>query len=154
MADEGTTVETQGQKAKSDDDGEQNPGTDWKAEARKWEQRAKENKGAADKLKKIEESEMSAIEKAQAEAKAAKAEAESLKAEKEREAWVKAASKKTGVPAELLRGSTEEEIEAHAESLKPYVGKNAAPVVDLGNPSSEEKPSEKAEFARQLFGRG
>lgn len=89
-----------------------------------------------------------------AEAEAAKAEAESLKAEKKREAWVKAASKKTGVPAELLRGATEEEIEAHAESLKSYVGKKAAPVVYLGNPSSEEKPSEKAEFARQLFGRG
>ena len=36
---------------------------DWKAEARKWEQRAKENKSAADRLIEMEQSQMSEAEK-------------------------------------------------------------------------------------------
>ncbi len=41
---------------------------DWKAEARKWEQRAKDNKGAADELEKLKASQMSEQERAVAEA--------------------------------------------------------------------------------------
>ena len=70
--------------AKSDD-------TDWKAEARKWEQRAKENKDAAAEaatlraeLDQIKQAQMSDLERAQAQAKeyeqaAAKAQAEALR---------------------------------------------------------------------------
>lgn len=46
-----------------------------------------------------------------------------------RAAWVAEASKEYGVPAELLRGGTEEEIKTHAESLKPYFEKQNAPFV-------------------------
>ncbi len=38
--------------------------TDWKAESRKWEQRARENKAAADRLAELEESSKSAEQKA------------------------------------------------------------------------------------------
>ena len=38
----------------------------------------------------------------------------------------------------MLRGSTKEEIEAHAESLKEHFAKDAAPVVDAGSPSTDE----------------
>lgn len=58
--------------------------TDWKAEARKWEQRAKENKTAAERLAEIEEANKSEVEKAAERAKAAeerasKAESEALR---------------------------------------------------------------------------
>lgn len=43
--------------------------TDWKAQARKWEKRAKENSAAADELVKLKESQMIELERAQARAR-------------------------------------------------------------------------------------
>lgn len=56
------------------------PEPDWKAEARKWEQRAKENKTAADKLAELEAANKSEIEKANDRATKAEAEVASLPA--------------------------------------------------------------------------
>ena len=53
---------------------------DWKAEARKWEQRAKENKTAADELSAIREAQKSDAEKAADALASAKAEAEAARA--------------------------------------------------------------------------
>lgn len=39
--------------------------TDWKAQTRKWEKRAKENSAAADELAKLKESQMTGLERAQ-----------------------------------------------------------------------------------------
>ena len=47
--------------------------TDWKAEARKWEQRAKENKTAAERLAELESANKSEIERATEKATAAEA---------------------------------------------------------------------------------
>ena len=55
--------------------------TDWKAEARKWEQRAKENKGAADELAQIRDAQKSDAERAAEALATAQAEAESARAE-------------------------------------------------------------------------
>ena len=85
-----------------------------KADSRKWEGRAKENKSKAD-----------AYDKAQDEAKSetqrlterAEAELEGVRAAQAREQWAREASKRTGVPADVLRGSTQEEIDAHADEL-------------------------------------
>lgn len=41
----------------------------------------------------------------------------------------KKVSEETGVPAEVLRGTTEEELMAHAESLKSYLDKPSAPYI-------------------------
>lgn len=105
------------------------PETDWKAEARKWEARAKENLSAAEKLAALEEKDKSELQRAQtraeaAEKKAADLEAANQKREAEAEqakqiaGWKEAVSKATGVPVAVLRGSTQEDIKAHAESLK------------------------------------
>lgn len=59
-------------------------------------------------------------------------------AEAQAEAWRKEVSEASGVPADVLRGSTKEELEAHAEAMKPYFEKEAAPVVDAGEPSDDE----------------
>ena len=60
--------------------------TDWKAEARKWEQRAKDNKTAADRLAEIDEAskteaQKSAEREAAAEKRAAAAEAKAVRRE-------------------------------------------------------------------------
>lgn len=99
--------------------------TDWKAEARKHEQRAKENaakakanEAAATRLAEIEEEKKSDEQKtadriAAAEKRAAELEIKATRAEV-------AAAK--GVPAELLSGSTLEELETAADKLLAFRG--------------------------------
>lgn len=93
------------------------PETDWKAEARKWETRAKENAGAAAQLAKIEEASKTEAEKlaeraSKAEQTAATAQAEALR-------WRTAA--KHGISDEdaeiFLTGTTEETLTRQAERL-------------------------------------
>lgn len=104
------------------------PETDWKAEARKWETRAKENTAAAKKLAAIEEASKSEAQK-QAEALAAlQQENEALKLStlKAQVAALK------GVPADLLSGSSQEELEAAADRLLAFKGSTPDPVPDFG----------------------
>ena len=102
------------------------PETDWKAEARKWEERAKKNSDAAARLAEIEEASKSEAEK-QAEAlAAAQAKVKEFETREQINAWKAEVAKATGVPAEVLAGSTKEEIEAHAETLKPLIEGAAA----------------------------
>lgn len=96
----------------------QAPEVDWKAKAREWERRAKDNKAAADELAELRESQKTEAEKvadrlAVAEKRAADAEAKALRAE---------IATAKGVPAELLNGSTAEELEAHADQLLAFRG--------------------------------
>ncbi|RBP98464.1 hypothetical protein CRD60_00950 [Bifidobacterium aemilianum] len=92
-----------------------------KAEARKWENRAKENKKAAEELAKLKESQLTEQEKAAKHTKELEAKVAQYETEKQQGEWRAQVSKDTGVPAELLRGSTLEEIQAHADSLKQYL---------------------------------
>lgn len=95
--------------------------TDWKAEARKWESRAKENNKAADRLAEIEEASKTETQKAIERAE----KAEKLLAEREKAEALTAAraevAEATGVPAAALRGTTKEELEAHAAALAPLI---------------------------------
>ena len=109
--------------------------TDWKAEARKWEERAKANKTAAEKLAEIEEATKTAEEKAAerlaaAERRAAELEVKALRAE--------IASTK-GVPVALLTGSTQEELEAAADALIEFRGV-IAPKPDLSQGGTGQTP--------------
>jgi hypothetical protein len=79
---------------------------------------------------KAQEEGKSELEKAQARAEAAEKEAAALKTQKQIASWAEEVAKASGVPANALRGNTKEEIEAHAESLKPLLGKDKDPVVD------------------------
>lgn len=95
--------------------------TDWKAEARKWESRAKENKSAAERLAELEESQKTEAQKLADRAAAAEAKVATYETEKQVAAWKADVSKETGVPAAALSGSTLEELQAHAEVLKPLI---------------------------------
>lgn len=106
------------------------PTTDWKANSRKWEDRAKSNKEQLDEaLKKIEELQASQATNANEQLEQANAKIAELKLK------IKV-SKETGVPVELLQGSDEEAITASANALTSYAQSfaksNAAYPLDKG----------------------
>lgn len=97
------------------------PETDWKAEARKWEERAKANKGAAERLTELEEAAKSDLQKALERAEAAEAESAALAAQRQLDAWKSEVSTATNIPAHVLAGSTLEELEAHASAIRALI---------------------------------
>ena len=103
--------------------------TDWKREARKWEQRAKEAqafKDAADKWREYEQSQKSEHEKLAEKLTAAERAASEATARLTR--YEVAAQK--GIPAEaldLLSGSTREELESAADKLLSLIAEQAKP---------------------------
>lgn len=108
------------------------------------EERAKfsnyeEYKAAADELAKLKEKDKTELEKATERAEAAEARLAEREAAEAIALAAREVSKATGVPEEALRGATREEIEAHAEVLRPFFAKGAAPVVKTGSPSTEER---------------
>lgn len=118
--------------------------TDWKAEARKWEERSKENHksletvtGERDKLTE------------QVTALTGKV-TEFEKAEQWR-GLVADVSKKKGVPADALRGSTREELEAHADVLADLIKTKEPVAPGQGLHPSQAPVDETREFAKRLF---
>jgi hypothetical protein len=93
-----------------------------KAEARKWEQRAKENFEKAKKFDDLEEASKTEAQKQADALTKAQSELNEYKQREQVAAWAKEVSTETGVPADLLRGSTKEELTAHATQLKPLIG--------------------------------
>lgn len=99
---------------------------DWKAKAREWEKRAKDNKSAADRLAEIEEASKTEAQKAAdrlAAAEKAAADASSSLARLE----VALAKGLTPSQAKRLVGSTREELEADADELLKDIGDAARP---------------------------
>lgn len=106
------------------------PTTDWKANSRKWEDRAKSNKEQLDAaLKEIEELKASQATNANEQLEQANAKIAELQLK------IKV-STETGVPVELLQGSDEEAITASANALTSYAQSfaksNAAYPLDKG----------------------
>lgn len=120
-----TTAETEATTATTTTETEPAQEPDWKAEARKWEERAKANKTAAERLAEIEEANKTEAQKAAERLTALERENETLKTSSLR-AEVAAAK---GVPLALLSGSSREELEAQAEALIAYRGEKK-PAVD------------------------
>lgn len=107
--------------------------TDWKAEARKWEQRAKENlsqvsalKPQADQFQALVEASKSDQQRLEEAAAQAQREAETARSEAIR---YKAAATH-GIPAdhfELLGSGTEDEVTARAQKIAELIAKATAP---------------------------
>jgi hypothetical protein len=100
--------------------------TDWKAEARKWEQRAKENKTAAERLAELEESQKTESQKLAERAEAAERELEQTRTTALR-AEIALDKGLTQSQAKRLVGSTREELEADADELLRDLGEAAQP---------------------------
>lgn len=92
--------------------------TDWKAESRKWEARAKENSDAAARLAEIEEAKKSDDQKKDEALNAALAKVKEFEAREQSAAWAKEITEGSKIPADALRGSTREELEAHFNQLQ------------------------------------
>lgn len=115
------------------------PETDWKAEARKWEERAKANKGAAERLTELEEAAKSDLQKALERAEAAEAESAALAAQRQLDAWKSEVSTATNIPAHVLAGSTLEELEAHASAIRALIA-DQGPAASVGPYVPSEDP--------------
>lgn len=118
------------------------PETDWKAEARKWEARAKASKAdseAAAKWREYEEAQKPLQERMAAELAQTKAEASQAQAELLR---LKIASEKgiTGDATKLLKGTTQEELEAEAELLLSLIANQSKPKTPLPD-ENQGKPA-------------
>ena len=97
------------------------PTTDWKAEARKWEARAKANKDKADELDALKEAQMTESEKQQKELEKAKAEIATLKHEKERSTWIDEVAQDTGLSVAQLKAIAAENKEELAEKAQLFM---------------------------------
>lgn len=128
-------------------------GTDWKAEARKWEKLAKANKEKAEELDRMKEGEKSDLQKAQDAEAAAKKEAQALQEKLDRIEWVKNIAEKTGIPSEvidLIAADSEEDLAEKAEKIKPQFATSEEPkpsvpvVLGAGNQKrvEEDKPTD------------
>ena len=84
-------------------------GTDWKAEARKWEARAKENSAAAIELQKLKEAQMTEAERMQKRAEDAEARVKLLESEAEIAQLAQDYAEREGVPLKLLKLCQDEE---------------------------------------------
>ena len=123
----------------------QDDATDWKAEARKWEQRSKDNKTELDALTGKYAAQETQITELTGKVTA-------FESKTERAALLAKVATAHGVPADVLRGADETELTAHAETLKALIVPSA-PVIDgqgktPGTPPDD--PNRKA--VRTLFG--
>ncbi|MCL2883354.1 MAG: hypothetical protein FWF30_02645 [Coriobacteriia bacterium] len=93
------------------------------------------------------------LDKANTRADKAEKELAGLKAAAQAEAWKQAVSAETGVPAGLLKGTTEQEIKDHAEEIAKAYAPPAAPVIKkqgAGNAAGNAFGDES--LARLVFG--
>lgn len=129
---------------------------DWKAEARKWEQRAKENKGKADEFEEYRTKTEKELERAKERAKKAEDKSAELSHANEVRQWVSEVSKEAEIPPEVLaelKFETREELQALSEKLKPYFEHSIAPTIgsDKGVSNIVSEDGEMQQFARQLL---
>lgn len=95
---------------------------DWKAHARQWERRAKADRKQVESL-------MAAISDKDATIEGLRTEVAERQRAAERAEKIAAAATEYGVPADLIRGDTDEEIAEYAQRLAEWRGEAAAPVV-------------------------
>lgn len=118
--------------------------TDWKAEARKWEARSKENHEAHAKVSEQLESLTSERDEL------AKQVAEH-EARVKHNALVAEVAESKGVPASMLRGSTKEEMEAHADAILPHLRPSVPRIPGAGVQPEQTPESADRQFIRNLF---
>lgn len=124
------------------------------AHSREWEKRAKANKTAADELEQLKQSQMSDAEKAAAKTAKLQKELEELKAEKQSNAWRSQVASETGLPANLITGSTLEEMQANAKSISEYVAaQTGRKLPEVKNPGKQPDvaPNDLLQFASNVF---
>ena len=114
------------------------PEEDWKAHARQWERRAKADRKQVESLTDLIKASDTTIEDL-------RTQVADLQRAAERAEKIAAAASEYGVPADLIRGDTDEEIAEYAKRLAAWRGETAAPVVpklaDSGAGSFPARPA-------------
>lgn len=132
--------------------------TDWKAMARKWEARSKENADKARAYDELQEQSKTELQRVQEQAAAYKRQVDELSAKAERDAARAKVAKETGVPAELVAGDDEESMRAFAEAVAKWGKPSSAPRTrkpgSFSADAGDGRDAAKRELARQLFGSG
>lgn len=84
---------------------------------------------------------------------AATAKVEAYERESAHASLTREVAKETGVPADLLRGSTREEMTAHGKALAEYLtARSATPVIPTLGAAPETNQSTEQAFVKMLFG--
>lgn len=108
-----------------------------------------ELKEQAEKFAEVQEMHKAELDAKQAELDEANNKIKGFEAAKEAAETRERVAREFGIPANVLRGSTEEELTAHAEGLKEFL---AGPVVPTAHVKPEKKPDNEALSAvKQLF---
>nr|DAY00363.1 MAG TPA: hypothetical protein [Caudoviricetes sp.] len=120
------------------DDADETPEEGWKAHSRQWERRAKADRKQVESL-------TDAINGKDVTIEDLRAQVADLQRAAERAEKIAAAASEYGVPADLIRGDTDEEIAEYAKRLAEWRGETAAPVVpklaDSGAGSFPARPA-------------
>lgn len=82
----------------------------------------------------------------------AQARLDQIEADQQCAQWRSQVSEETGVPAELLRGNTLEELQAHGEALKDFVRKPSAPILPKQGDAPTSSLTAEQRLVRELFG--
>jgi len=82
----------------------------------------------AERLAEIEEANKTEAEKQAEQLTALQAKVQEYETREQIAAWKAEVSRETGVPANVLAGSSLDELKAHAEQLKPLIAETQAPV--------------------------
>lgn len=129
--------------------------TDWKAEARKWESRAKKSKAAQDELEKLKQAQMTEQQKAQAKIAKLQKELDARDAAAQQATWRSQVAKDSKLPLDLvnvLHGSTLEELQAAAKVANEFVHPAPQlPVAPHGDKQPESQSNDMSAFVGQLF---
>lgn len=126
------------------------PEIDWKSESRKWENRAKENRRAANERDDLAK----AIGDKDATIEALKAKVADFETAAKVREWSANAAAEHGISADLIRGTTEDEINAHAAAIAKALHDakpSTAPVVPQAGATPDNDGGNLAEFARNVF---
>lgn len=125
--------------------------TDWKAEARKWEQRAKSNKDAADELAQLKEAQKTEGEKLRDRADRAEAKVKQMEATAAHAATVRKVMEAEHVDARFAPLLTAETEEALTEQARLIASRFAEPVLSDTGKQVTTGTDPNASFAHALF---
>lgn len=109
-------------------------------------------KTKATKYAEFEESQKSEVQRATERAEALERELHTIRTKEQVATWKAQVADATGVPVDVLAGSTLEELQAHGEKLKPLLAAaNRGPFVPSPGDMPDRPASDDAAFAHKLF---
>lgn len=126
---------------------------DWKAKARDWEARSKQNhkdlQAAQQQLEEVQ-AQVSALTETN---ESLSLQVHEFETERDRQILAREVAEEVGVQVEVLRGSTREELVAHANQIKAFSDALQRPVVPRQADTPGTQPADpNIEAVRNLFG--